>query len=164
MAFDIGAALLDLRLSRKLTLDQVAERAKISAATVSRIERGEIRAAWDSISAIAEACGVQAEAMFYDPNVAVTLGLRGGRYEAVSANILGVEAYTNTPMGGDGGHGGVTLLSFEDIGSTGWSIEVSGPAESPNRVTLRMRGDTECETLIECLEFAVKTLREARDV
>ena len=88
------------------------------------------------------------------------------RYEAHSANALAVEVTTNTPAGGDAGHGGVTVLVLEDLASTSWSIEVmneegvSSVCSDPCRLTLIFRGDTECETLIKCLDFAVKHLRK----
>ena len=86
-----------------------------------------------------------------------------------SANILRVTVGTNCPRGGDSGHGGYTFIEFDDLASTAMSIEFQephSPAESHDLLSgkfrLVFRGDTECDTLIDCLDFAAKTLRAQR--
>lgn len=83
-------------------------------------------------------------------------------YTATSANILTCRIGTNCPQGGDSGHGGITILEFEDKSSTDMNAELSN-LKSINlmgdKIRLVFGGDCECETLIECLEFAAKTLR-----
>jgi hypothetical protein len=74
-----------------------------------------------------------------------------------SANILRVTVGTNCPQGGDTGHGGRTILVLEDGGGT--DIRVNAGERS---VELVFGGDTECETLIDTLEFAAKTLKDMR--
>ena len=76
-------------------------------------------------------------------------------FEARSANILQIKVSTNCPMGGDGGHGGKTEIEFTDMGGTEMQIE----QYREGKFKLIFKGDTECETLIECLEFAARELR-----
>ena len=94
---------------------------------------------------------------------------RIGSHTSASANILKVSVSTNCPRGGDAGHGGVTVVEFKDEASTSMSIEVQphhSPAQSfdlmSGKLRLVFQGDTECDTLIDCLEFAAKTLRAQR--
>jgi hypothetical protein len=56
------------------------------------------------------------------------------RKEISSANILSVETGTNTPCGGDAGHGGITIFKLKDEGATGWSLTFDG------HVLLSLRG------------------------
>jgi len=82
-----------------------------------------------------------------------------------NANILRVEAGTNTPCGGDGGHGGRTVLRLMDLGGTCWDIEISVNErkyriESPDSIEIKLYGDAEAETLAQALEFAAKILRK----
>lgn len=87
-------------------------------------------------------------------------------HTAVSCNILEVQVGTNCPQGGDSGHGGRTVLRLINHASTTWNLRVqagysdklSAPIEV-QRVDLLFAGDTECDTLVECLEFALRTLR-----
>ncbi len=79
------------------------------------------------------------------------------RHEATSANILRVTVETSCPRGGDSGHGGRTLVELEDLAST--DITVTPLTNNGNGgVRLELGGDTECETLIECLRFAADEL------
>jgi hypothetical protein len=87
--------------------------------------------------------------------------------EICSANCLRVEVETNCPVGGDGGAGGVTRLRITDLGGTGLKVEVnyrgrrrdsSGDAEG---LALVLHGDSECETLIQALEWAAQALTPA---
>jgi hypothetical protein len=75
------------------------------------------------------------------------------------AVIGSVSAETNTPMGGDGGHGGVTsvLLRFDG----GWlAHHPEGTTEHTDWLNLRADGDAEAAVLADMLEFAAKSLRE----
>jgi len=75
--------------------------------------------------------------------------------EICSANVLRIGVETNCPRGGDSGHGGLTTFTLEDLGGT--DIEcVWNQAE--RRLEITLGGDTECDTFIECLEFAAKEL------
>jgi hypothetical protein len=77
-----------------------------------------------------------------------------------SANILTVEVGTNCPQGGDSGHGGRTVLRLINGASTDMSVGVDGAVpESVDSVEILLGGDTECETLLKSLEFAVEVLR-----
>jgi hypothetical protein len=86
--------------------------------------------------------------------------------EIESFNILKVEVGTNCPMGGDAGHGGKTILRLSDEASTAWDIVVKdsygnvNTIESPKEIELKLYGDSEAETFIEALEFAVNTLKK----
>ena len=76
------------------------------------------------------------------------------------ANILRVTVGTNCPRGGDSGHGGRTVLIFEDGGGTDLRCGIdSASAADSKRIELVLGGDSEFETLIEGLEFAAQTLR-----
>ena len=86
--------------------------------------------------------------------------------EISSANILRVRVGTNTPCGGDTGHGGRTHVQLVDEASTSWEVEVEVEGEkkmirveNPHSITIRLGGDSEADTLIEALEFAAKSLR-----
>jgi hypothetical protein len=79
-----------------------------------------------------------------------------------SANILAVTVGTNCPRGGDTGHGGRTVLILENESGTGdvrCGIDGAEP-ESVSRIEIVTGGDTECETLIDALEFAVNALKK----
>jgi len=75
--------------------------------------------------------------------------------DVVSCNILKVSVKTNCPMGGDTGHGGLTTFILEDLAGT--DIECAWDLER-RRIAIKLGGDTECDTFIECLEFAAKEL------
>ncbi len=77
--------------------------------------------------------------------------------EFSSANTLRVTAGTNCLKGGDSGHGGRTILILDGSGNTDIHFSVNG-----DRVKVVLGGDTECETLIDGLEFAAKTLRRLK--
>ncbi len=81
--------------------------------------------------------------------------------EFVMANILRAEVATNCPCGGDAGHGGKTTLKLENVQSTAMEVEVERDTVSSElkAITLVFNGDHECETLIDALEFAAKSLR-----
>lgn len=75
-------------------------------------------------------------------------------------NFLGVDVGTNCPRGGDSGHGGRTVLRFTNEASTDMRIRVDGGAQMEiQSVELILGGDTECETLIQALEFAINALK-----
>ena len=80
-----------------------------------------------------------------------------------SANSLAVEVGTNTPKGGDAGHGGKTTLKLKDLGGTCWGITVRTNGKDTtfkefDEITLNLGGDSEANTFIEALRFAVYIL------
>lgn len=75
--------------------------------------------------------------------------------EIVSCNILRVEAGTTGLKGGDTGHGGRTYFSITDEASTDMEVNVFN-----NGFEVMLGGDTELETMIEALEFIIKTLKK----
>ena len=79
------------------------------------------------------------------------------RKEIVDCNILRVEAGTTGHKGGDTGHGGRTYFSITDEASTDMEVNVFD-----NGFEVMLGGDTELDTMIEALEFIVKTLKEKR--
>jgi len=80
--------------------------------------------------------------------------------EISSANILSIEEGTNTPCGGDAGHGGETVFKLKDLGATAWQLKCDDfKKDQPKEIELTLFGDTEAETFIEALEFAVSTLK-----
>jgi len=77
-----------------------------------------------------------------------------------SANILSVDVGTNCPRGGDAGHGGRTLLRLSNLAATDMACRIdNGPLVRTDKIEIVLRGDTECETLIQALEFALTVLR-----
>ncbi len=72
-----------------------------------------------------------------------------------------VEVGTNTPRGGDTGHGGVTVLVLRDLGGTDWKAKVSGEgsvAGSPKELRIEFYGDAEAGNLVKALQFAIRVL------
>lgn len=81
--------------------------------------------------------------------------------EIESYNILGVSAGTNTPAGGDSGAGGRTYVKLEDLASTDMRVRVNGNyTDEVSELEIIFGGDSEAATLIEALEFTVKTLKQ----
>jgi hypothetical protein len=75
------------------------------------------------------------------------------------ANILRVAAGTTGEMGGDGGHGGMTIFEIDGGNSTCMEVKTDGD----RCVRLEFAGDSEMDTIIEGLEFIVNTLKRERD-
>lgn len=84
--------------------------------------------------------------------------------EFFSCNILEANVGSNCPCGGDGGHGGKTYLKIADGSNTGWNITIAERDgteyyfEQPKSIALELLGDTENETFIQLLDFALKEL------
>jgi hypothetical protein len=77
----------------------------------------------------------------------------------ISANELRVTVGTNCPQGGDSGHGGRTVLILENPNGD-FRCGVDGAATlHASKIEIVAGGDSEFETLIRGLEFAVETLR-----
>lgn len=87
----------------------------------------------------------------------ISVPICGGRY--VSCNILDVEVGTTGFCGGDSGHGSRTYLSFTNDASTDMCVSIDGEIHEPKSVELMFGGDCELETVIQSLEFALKTLK-----
>lgn len=80
--------------------------------------------------------------------------------EITNANILQVEVGTNGYQGGDTGHGSRTYFAVKDLASTDLEAKVEQDKYGSVSVEIELGGDTELETFIEGLEFAVKKLKE----
>jgi hypothetical protein len=76
--------------------------------------------------------------------------------ELVSANTLRVTVGTNCPKGREAEQGGRTVLVLEADTGADLTFEAS---ERSKKVSLVFDGDTECDSLIDALEFAAATLR-----
>jgi hypothetical protein len=77
-----------------------------------------------------------------------------------SLNSLSVMVGTNCPAGGDTGHGGRTILRIKNESSTDLRICVdNGPLQDVESIEIVLGGDSECDTFLSALEFAVKTLK-----
>lgn len=80
-------------------------------------------------------------------------------------NQLGVEAGTNAPKGGDSGAGGRTYLRISEQGGTVWRVTVvdeggdSHSFDSPTEIAITLGGDSELNTMIRALEFALAALK-----
>ena len=89
--------------------------------------------------------------------------------EFMSANILKVSAGTNTPKGGDTGAGGRTYIKLKDEASTDLRVRVKGRLDGDyyfddvDEIELILGGDTEANTFIDSLEFALKTLKRQQE-
>ena len=100
-------------------------------------------------------------------------------------NVLTVAAGTNTPQGGDAGHGGVTVFELSNEGGTSWSLIVEEDSGRKSifrsfiiareqsdknetlihglkRIRLELYGDSEAATFIEALKFALKVFELQR--
>lgn len=78
-------------------------------------------------------------------------------------NCLVVEVGTNTPKGGDAGHGGRTLFELTDKSMTAWEVTVDGKRiRQPNTIKIELFGDSEALSFIEALEFAYHTLKNTQ--
>ena len=78
-----------------------------------------------------------------------------------NANILQVSAGTNCPQGGDAGHGGRTYFKIENQAGTSMVIKVNGnetDLSTDGNFEVILAGDTECETFLRALKFAVNVL------
>lgn len=83
-------------------------------------------------------------------------------HEAHAFNTLRVDVGSNCPQGGDSGHGGRTLLRLTNLASTDMRVAIDGNTyQDVESVSLAFGGDSECDTLIECLEFALARLKQA---
>jgi len=91
-------------------------------------------------------------------NVEITTWKR----EIFSANILEVEVGTTGFCGGDTGHGGRTYFRLADLGSTDMNVSISNYQDNPS-VTIELGGDTELETFIDALKFAVQVLESEKN-
>lgn len=81
------------------------------------------------------------------------------RREFVDACILEVEVTTNTPCGGDGGHGGRTVVRFIDAGGTDMSeSHIKHDGFDAEEVALVLRGDAEARVLAKALIWAGQKL------
>jgi len=85
------------------------------------------------------------------------------------ANILTVVAGTNTPQGGDAGHGGVTVLELRNEAGTDWRLIVEDNAgfrkhiSDIKTVRLELFGDSEADTFFAALKFALKVYKLQRE-
>lgn len=78
-----------------------------------------------------------------------------------SANAFKVTVGTNTPCGGDAGHGGKTLFRLQNLAGTDWNILVDGEGViGPDELTIILGGDCEANTFADSLIFAGKTLKK----
>jgi len=103
-----------------------------------------------------------AKNMIYDAEIAPDLGIVKKTFTL--CNILDLEIGTNTPKGGDTGHGGRTLFKLVDAGGTDWYIKIVDSIgehyfESPKEITIVLGGDSEAKTFAEALLFAGKYLK-----
>jgi hypothetical protein len=91
--------------------------------------------------------------------------------EITDACILGYEVKTNGFHGGDAGHGSYLEITFTNEASVAMDVAMPNTAgvyevasiDSPESVTIKMRGDAEIRTMVIALrrmsEFLEKVLR-----
>lgn len=81
-------------------------------------------------------------------------------------NQLGIKAGTNAPQGGDSGAGGRTFIQISEQGGTVWDVSVVDEHgkehffSSPGEISITLGGDSELETTISALEFALMVLKK----
>lgn len=81
------------------------------------------------------------------------------KQEIASANIIEVEVGTTGHCGGDSKYGCRTYMRIEDLGCTDMRFNTYSDNYGHSSVELVFGGDTEMDTFIEALEFAVETLK-----
>ncbi|MDZ4252846.1 MAG: hypothetical protein U1A72_09790 [Sulfuritalea sp.] len=91
------------------------------------------------------------------------------RKEFFNANCLVAEAGSNCPKGGDAGHGGRTVVTFEDMGGTAMDVIVTNEhgietSAQASKVTLIFSGDAEHDTAIRGLEFILGVLKKDESI
>ena len=80
-------------------------------------------------------------------------------------NQLHVEAGTNGLKGGDSGSGSRTFIRIAEAGGTVWNVTVvdehgnEETFESPSEIAITLGGDSELDTMIRALEFALAALK-----
>jgi hypothetical protein len=80
------------------------------------------------------------------------------------ANIIRVTAGTNCPQGGDTGHGGRTAFGIKDLGSTDMRISINGgEMYGIDSFMLVFGGDSEFDTFVDALKFALKTFKKMKE-
>lgn len=80
--------------------------------------------------------------------------------ELVGANVMEVKTGTTGYKGGDSGHGGRTVFKLTDIGSTDMRVSINGSGYFPlHEVGIAFGGDSELDTFVQALEFALDTLK-----
>ena len=80
--------------------------------------------------------------------------------EYTSAPLLQVTVGTNAPQGGDSGHGGRTLLRFEDLGGFDATVLFEGKRFQLSKLEIVCGGDCEAQMIVEALRNAADTLEE----
>ena len=83
-------------------------------------------------------------------------------------NILSVKAGTNTPCGGDAGHGGILVFKLTNVGATVWKVRCTDQLgryveiEEPRELSVELYGDSEAESFVEAIQFAAPALGDQR--
>ena len=96
--------------------------------------------------------------------------IRTYRKEFQGCNCLVANVGSNCPKGRDSGHGGRTVLSFEDMGGTVLDVTVRDEHGNEQKViqapkvTLVFGGDSEHEIAIRALEFMLGVLKKEQAV
>ena len=80
--------------------------------------------------------------------------------EISGCNVLHVQVGTNCPQGGDTGHGGRTIFGLTDLASTDMRLAVNGGSwQQVRSFSVVLGGDSEHDTLVEALEYALTILK-----
>ena len=90
---------------------------------------------------------------------ALSQGVKLERKQIVSACIMRVEVGTNTPRGGDAGHGGRTILDIVMESDASLDVTVGDQTFHDTwRATLVFGGDAEAICIAQALRFAADVL------
>lgn len=80
-------------------------------------------------------------------------------------NTLTVEAGTNGYRGGDSGYGGRTVLILKDDGGSDLRCSINGQqTQAVEKIEIVLGGDSELQTFLDGLRFAVKALEHLAEV
>jgi len=77
--------------------------------------------------------------------------------EIIDFDLLEVETGTNTPRGGDAGHGGVTTFRIATDGEYALRVDQDGERKC-QEIQLTMAGDAACRAFVRALRVATEIL------
>ena len=144
----VGARLRSLRKARRLTLRDIADRARLSESFVSQLERGQTGATIQSLQRISAALGVDVSDLFASAETSGPQITRRGARHPVAWGTLGRKALL-TPKSFEFLE--VVAAEFEPGGSTGDAAYAHGDSEE---LFLVLEGSIEFELDGETMSLA----------
>lgn len=80
--------------------------------------------------------------------------------QIVGCNLIDVKVGTTGYCGGDGGHGGRTMIQLNDGGGTCWEFVKLHNEHGNDGIRIALEGDSELTTIIEAFRYAADTLEK----